>query len=223
MKPPRPLDSTGGEQDSDVQPSAPWVSRILVLALLGWIGGFAVLSYIKSLSPPPESKAIVSPFKPWDGVWEGDLVTVGPDGREVHHVHLKQEFRHVVSDTGFRSRAGDDKVFRQEGHFEATDTATGKKDHEAEMKTSDAEMKILRSRVIRKKGQEVIYREGRIEGGGIVWNCSMPNARETFREWIEGDVYHLEGEAAYGNSSTTQPLHLKGEFRRVEAGNREFK
>lgn len=182
----------------------PWLSRVFVIAMFAWILAFGVGALIFSLIRQPGEKEIVSPFKPWDGVWEGEFVALKSTGEIVRRVRVRQEWRHIAAS----------KDFRQEGHFMVTDAATGVAEEEKALHKCAFDLTGLERRVIKRNGGVVIELDGRQEGGRIVWSRSIPGATETFREWIDGDTYHVEGEGAYGEAGAEQLTYV-GLYRRV--------
>ncbi len=183
-----------------------WVSRLLVIVLLLWISGFGVLALIKALSVPATAQSVASPFKAWDGVWEGELATYKFTGEPVSKVKVRQDYRHVLAD----------KEFQQEGHFEITDPKTGKTVRESALYSADFELKTIRCKIIRKNGGEVIFRTGKIEGNYLFWSRSAPSVLESFREWVEGDAHCVEGSGIYGDKATAEPVVFVGRYRKVK-------
>lgn len=181
-------------------------SKVLVIGLFAWIIGFGVFSLWKSTTPPAGAEIVESPFKPWDGVWEGEFVTYDYDGTPVQRLHVRQSYRHVNAK----------KKFRQEGEIENTDLESGEKTREIVIHTANFDRTGLRGRVLRKNGRQVIERTGRLEDGYLFWSRSKPGTVETYRQWIEGDVYHVEGTGLYGDPATAKPMRFVGRYRRIE-------
>jgi hypothetical protein len=109
-----------------------------------------------------------------------------------------------------------DDQFRQEGHFTVTDVATGEAKEEKALNTASFELTDLECKVYKEKGSVMEVFGGTMEGGVITWSRDIPGARETFREWIEGDTYYIEGEGLYGDPATAEPLTFRAAYRRVE-------
>ncbi len=184
--------------------TAPWVSRALVLGFVVWIVGFGAVALFRSLNQSGAEVTVESPFKPWEGVWSGELVTLDADGKEVKRVRVRQTYRHVLAD----------KDFRQEVHIEVTDPATGKTELDRTLNSADFKGAWMKRKTIRANGHETIKYVGRIENGAVIWNRSLPGIEETFREWIEGDVSRVEGTGVYSGEKP-ETLKFVGEFRRV--------
>lgn len=180
-------------------------SRLLVFALLGWIVIFGAGALWVSVRPQSGAELRESPFKPWDGTWEGEFEGFDPAGERVTHLRVRQRYRHVPSDD----------QFRQEGHFTVTDVATGEVKEEKTLKTASFELTELQRKVYKEKGSVMEVFDGVDEGGSITWKRDIPGAKETFREWIEGDTLSIEGEGVYGDPATVEPLTIRASYRRV--------
>lgn len=203
-------------------------ARAYVIAFVVWVAGFGAWGLSKALSPVPGAVVVESPFKAWDGKWAGEfVVSKEKTGEVVRRLKVEQRYRHVlakerrdyrVTEENGRPRGRFVKVgsFEQEGHFRIEDPATGEVQHEKALNSSDIEMKDLRCKVVKDRGREIVEHTGRIENGKLVWSRDVPGvARETFVEWIEGDVYFIEGTGVYGDPATAEPLILRGRYERV--------
>lgn len=182
-------------------------SRALVIFLFAWPLAFALTGVFLSLkSDPPGARTVTSPFKAWDGEWEGELVTRRPDGAEVSRVRATQTFRHVPAK----------KEFHQEAHFNVTDAKTGEAGLDRQLNRTDFELKNLRRKLIRKNGNDTAMYGGRIEGDRLIWSRHGPGYSEEITEWVEGDVYHVRGKVSYGVEPNVEELVFEGEYRRVK-------
>jgi len=182
-------------------------SKLVVTALFLWIGIFGVGTFLKSMSPPEGSTRLVSPFKPWDGNWEGEFSVTNAKGEVITRLNVKQRYRHVMAD----------ERFEQEGHFEVTNLATGEMEIEKALNSSEFDGTGMHCKVFKKNGAVVEEHVGRFEGEVLIWSRDESFAKEEFREWIEGDVYFIEGEGMYGDLETAEALTMHGEYKRVVA------
>lgn len=183
-------------------------SKLLVLFLFAWIFGFAGLAIFESLSPPIGAQSIESPFKKWDGVWEGELVTSKWSGEEVERLRVRVELKH-----GYEKEA-----FRQEGRFQIENVRTGEKRSESSVNTAliyKGELGRLKSQILRNEGREVADYAGRIEGKSLFWSRNTPGTMESIREWIEGGTYGIEGVRIQGDRATSEPLRFYARYQRV--------
>lgn len=181
-------------------------SRILVIVLFGWIGVFGLGAVWISLQTPEGAELRKSPFHEWDGVWEGDFEGFNPAGERVTYIRVRQRYRHVPSDD----------QFRQEGHFAVTDVETGERREEKALNAADFDGENLECTVYKRKGSVVEHYQGVKQDGVITWTRDIPGAKETFREWIEGDTYYIEGEGLYGDPATAEPLTFRAAYHRLE-------
>lgn len=181
-------------------------SRVLVVILFSWIGLFVVAAVWVSLQTPKGAELRRSPFHQWDGVWEGEFERFDAQGERIAHLRVRQRYRHVVSDDRFR----------QEGHFTMTDMATGETRREKALKTAEFDGTGLERRDYRRKGSVVEHYDGVKEEGVVTWTRDIPGAKETIREWIEGETYYLEGEGVYGDPATAERITFRAEFQRIE-------
>lgn len=198
------------EETQDENPAGakarPWLSRLFVGAIFLWIIGFGLGALILSMNPPKGGREVASPFKPWEGEWEGELAAFNAmTGAAVSRTTYRQTFRHVA--------AGKD--FRQEGHFEAADAATGKAEEEKLLNQCQFDGTGLRRKTLKHHGGVVIEYRGSVGPAGILWWRAIPGAIETLSERVEGDRYFVEGYGIYGGPD--QFVVFMGEFRRAGA------
>lgn len=181
-------------------------SRLLVFALFGWIGLFAAGAVWISLRPREGAELRESPFKEWDGTWEGEIEVFNAAGERISHARVTRRFRHVPSDD----------QFRQEGHFRVIDEATGETREEKALSTASFGLSGLERKVYKEKGSVVEAFQGGKDGPAITWSRDIPGAKESFREWIDGDTYHMEGEGVYGDPAAGESKTYRGSFLRVD-------
>ncbi len=181
-------------------------SRILVIVLFSWIGLFGAGALWVSLQPKANAIRVESPFREWDGVWEGEFEGFNTEGERVTHIRVRQRYRHVPNED----------EFRQEGHFTVTDVATGTVEEEKALNAAAFDGTNLRCKVYKKKGSVMEEHTGTKENGVITWTRDIPGAKESFREWIEGDTYFIEGEGLYGDRESASPITFKAAYHRVE-------
>lgn len=189
--------------------SSKWKSRVVVFAFFAWIALFGLGALWVSLRLPKNAEIRESPFRSWDGSWEGKLESFDSEGQLVSREEVKGEYRHVPAD----------KEFRQEGHFEATDAQTGEISDERSLSSASFERKDLRRKTYKNMGSVMILMDGTLnEDGSITWKRNIPGAKESFREWIEGGTLHLEGTALYGDGDAVTTTTFQGEYRRSDPG-----
>ena len=192
---------------TDTEPGTkPLVSKLIVIGIFASIIVFGVAALITSLAPPEAGGEVVeSPFKAWDGVWEGEFTTYAWNGEPVRRLKVRQTYEHVYAEDNFR----------QEGRFVITDLETGETTTEKAINTAQFNGSRLKCQVLKDNGKRVVTHRGRIEDGYIFWSHNLPGDFETFREWIDGDTYFIEGYGIYGDRATAQPLLMVGRYRRV--------
>jgi hypothetical protein len=181
-------------------------SRVVVIAVFSWIALFGAGAFWVSLQIPEGAELRESPFREWDGVWEGEFEGFNAEGERVTHIRVRQRYRHIPNED----------EFRQEGHFTVTDIATGETEEEKALNSAAFDGTNLRCKVFKKKGSVVEEHMGEKEDGEITWTRDIPGAKETFREWIEGDTYFIEGEGLYGDRETATPIRFEAAYHRVE-------
>ena len=201
--------------------TAPWLSRLLVFFFAAWIGGFVLFAVIKSRSPRPGVRSVVSPLKPWDGTWEGELTLTDTDGEIIARFTALRKIRHVKVDDHFR----------QEGHFETTDLSTHETEAEQVVITIDPDGANLRRQLLQDNGRKLFEFTGRIENGTLLWSRGSAGSVHSIREWIENGEYRMEEMRsrsgvgtgrdavplpARANADGTESVRLEGRFRRVE-------
>jgi hypothetical protein len=119
---------------------------------------------------------------------------------------VRREFRHVPSDD----------QFRQEGQFRLTEPETGVVKTEKGLHSADFDLTNLGRKVFREKGSVLEVYAGEKDGRGVItWSRDIPGVSESFREWVEGDTFYVEGESHYSDPATTQTLTIRGVYRRV--------
>lgn len=184
-------------------PKAGGISKIIVLIIALWIVGFMIFAVIWSRSPAPSIKTVVSPFKPWDGEWEGESTTT-VDGKTVTKSKARLQFRHINAE----------KNFRQEGHADITDES-GKAESGEFIFTADYDCKNLVRRVLTREGRRTDDYQGKAEGDVIVWSRDIPGTTETFRQWVEGDTLHVEGSGVYAGPAGEEKRTYSATYKKV--------
>lgn len=171
------------------------------------IVAFGAFALYKSQEPPPNSELIVSPFQPWDGVWEGQMVSKNEAGDTIATENVRFDFRHINAR----------KNFRQEGHVIRTNAETGERSeedfvHTAYFRGSDK----LARRVLTKDRRKAVDFEGYADEQGVItWKREIFELNETRREWIEGDVWHVEGTLSE-RLPEERTVTYRAEYRRIE-------
>jgi hypothetical protein len=182
-------------------------SRALVIGLFGWIVLFGAGALWVSMRIPDGAELRESPFKLWDGIWEGEVEIFGEDGVRQAHVRVRREFRHVASDD----------QFRQEGQFRVTDVETGEEKQEKGLHSAEFDRTNLARKVFKEKGSVMeVFTGEQDERGAITWRREIPGLKESYREWLEGDAGYLEGKAEFSDPLTTRTLIYRGVYRRAE-------
>lgn len=183
-----------------------WVSKALMVFLFMWIGAFALTAYWQSKKLNEGAQTFVSPFRDWDGTWEGEFLVFNAAGEEINRLRVRQEYHHEPAEENFM----------QLGAFEVTDPATGETKKENAINTAEFDGTDLRCKVIKDGGHVIELHQGSIEDGKLVWRRQTTEVDEAFYEWIDGDTYYIDGEGKYGDLATAELLKFEGRYRRVE-------
>ncbi|MHC4947352.1 MAG: hypothetical protein ACYTG1_03710 [Planctomycetota bacterium] len=153
--------------------------------------------------PPP-----VAVYAKLDGAWEGTFVGLGPDGRELYRLRVRQVYVTVDEHTQrvtITDRLADGTVVEGRG----VNTARRRPDGTL----------ALTCRVEKSTG-EVVEHDGRLVRGPdgdeqLVWHSRADDRVETFRETVrneaDGDVYEINGMGRYGDTLVL----MHGRYRRV--------
>ncbi len=179
--------------------------KLTFAAITCFIGGFVVLTFIRSLIPYEDTQRIESPFAAWEGIWEGEFATYDSSGEKIDEIHVRQIYKHLALED----------EFHQKGVFTITDPKTGEQREELAANTADFDGTNLVCRVASDGGRALTVHTGRIEGEHIIWSRDIPGTIESFDEWIDGDTYFIEGTGTYGDRTTAEPLTFVGRYHRV--------
>jgi len=192
--------------DADSIRTRKFFSRVLVIVLFLWIAGFGLVGLYRSLQPETDVVTVISPFKPWDGEWTGEITVTDSEGKVIRRAAQRRTYRHVLSD----------KDFRQEGHFYEA-TPDGEEELESQMNSMDFKFRVLKRKAIRRNGSQTIDYVGNVEDGKLVWAHRVFGAAFVLREWVEGDAIHIEGEEKITEADVEKTYTVKGLFRRVSS------
>lgn len=227
---PHPTADSGSESPLAIErPSPPWVSKLVVAAMFLFLGVFAFGAFWKSRQADPEATTHVSPFKPTDGEWEGESAT-WRDGALVERRRERFSARHVLAkDRRYYVRSeseGEERGrFRTVGYFEQEvrheseaareDGSFGPPVIEKHLNMCDFELALVKRRVIRANGHEMIEFAGRIADDAAIWTRDAGGVREEFRERVEGDTLEIRGMTVSGDEAATETLLHAARYRRV--------
>lgn len=183
--------------------------KLVFLAIACFIGGFVALAVIRSIVPHEDSQQIESPFAAWEGTWEGEFATYNSRGEKIDEIHVRQIYKHLALED----------EFHQKGVFTITDPKTGEQREELAANTADFDGTNLVCRVAKDGGSSYTVHQGRVEGDHIIWSRDIPGMIESFDEWIDGDIYYIDGTGTYGDPATAEPLTFVGRYHRVIENN----
>jgi hypothetical protein len=129
----------------------------------------------------------------WNGTWRGTFVAWDASGRELQRIDVEQTYRTVDATTQsvtIRDTLADGTVIEGNGRNVAE-------------RGSDGAVR-LRCSVAKSNGERVEHL-GRIVTGPtgrteLIWYSDAADRSETFREWIDGATYSIQGMARYGST-----------------------
>lgn len=166
------------KQENEDGYAKPWVSRVMIMAILASLVLYGTFAVIQSRRMPPDSELIPSPFKPFDGSWAGRMIVKNQQGEVIEESEIEFENRHINAR----------RFFRQEAHVVKTNLATGEREEFEMVHKADFERQHFSRRLLLDMQRRAEDYEGELnEDGSFTWTRETTSLKEVRREWIEED------------------------------------